>query len=130
MGLWLMRHEQALGKQRIIQPFPAIPLSCFFFLSHIVCLLWPLTKEDGRLRKISDHPRFNQGVQAIFTVTNFWEHMFTGSSSSESRDKEVEQGMHVRAYYSHSFLNQKSRLGYRLYSSHIQSTFPQSRSWT
>ena len=31
MGLRLMRHEQALGKQRIIQPFPAMALYPKFF---------------------------------------------------------------------------------------------------
>ena len=35
-----------------------------------------------------------QGVEAIFAVTNFWEHMFMGSTALEARDKEVEQGMY------------------------------------
>ena len=42
---------------------------------------------------ISDTPCHNQGVQAVFAVTNFWEHAFTGSTPLESRDKEAEQGM-------------------------------------
>ena len=71
----------------------------------------------------SNHARYCQGVQAIFAVTNFWEHMFTGSSSSESRDKEVEQGMHVRAYYSHSFLNRRAVWATDYISSNIQSIF-------
>lgn len=37
----------------------------------------------------------NQGVQAIFAVTNFWEHFFRVSTASESRDKEVEQGIYL-----------------------------------
>lgn len=36
-----------------------------------------------------------QGVEAIFAVTNFWEHMFMGSTALEARDKEVEQGTYV-----------------------------------
>ncbi|CAF9939722.1 hypothetical protein IMSHALPRED_001610 [Imshaugia aleurites] len=35
-------------------------------------------------------PRNNQGVQAIFAVTNFWEHFFMGATALEARDKEID----------------------------------------
>lgn len=51
----------------------------------------PTLEIDGHV--FSNRLRNNQGVQAIFAVTNFWDHVFTGSSMPESRDKEVEQGI-------------------------------------
>ena len=48
--------------------------------------------------------RNNQGVQAIFAVTNFWEPLFSGASAEEARDKEVEQGTY-KIIHSDSFPN-------------------------
>jgi len=36
-----------------------------------------------------------EGVSAIFLVTNFWEHMYTGKSVTDSREKEIEQALAV-----------------------------------
>ena len=65
---------------------------------------------------ISDRPRHNQGVQAIFAVTNFWEHLFTGSTAPESRDKEVEQGMQVFTFDNNFLIKEKSNMDYQLHS--------------
>ena len=59
---------------------------------------------------ISNLPRHNQGVQAIFAVTNFWEHAFTGCTSLESRDKEAEQGMQMFTFDSNFLTKQKSNM--------------------
>ena len=64
---------------------------------------------------ISNPPRHNQGVQAIFAVTNFWEHVFRGSTAPESRDKEVEQGMQVFTSHSNFPTKQKSNTDYQSY---------------
>ena len=45
--------------------------------------------------RLSLTPRNNQGVQAIFAVTNFWEHFFMGATALEARDKEIEQGTYL-----------------------------------
>jgi len=37
----------------------------------------------------------NQGVEAIFLVTNFWEHLFTGKNAEESGKAESEQALAV-----------------------------------
>ena len=64
---------------------------------------------------VSDLPRHKQGVQAIFAVTNFWEHVFTGSTPPESRDKEVEQGMQVFTFDSNFLTKHKSNTDYQSY---------------
>lgn len=36
---------------------------------------------------------YDQGAHAIFAVTNFWEHLFTGKSSAESGELEKSQAL-------------------------------------
>lgn len=36
-----------------------------------------------------------EGAQAVYAVTNFWEHLFTGMSQSQSSEKEVVQAMNI-----------------------------------
>ncbi|KAF2443614.1 NAD(P)-binding protein [Karstenula rhodostoma CBS 690.94] len=43
-----------------------------------------------------------EGATAVFAVTNFWEHLFTGSSPAESGEKEAEQAKKLARAASHT----------------------------
>ena len=63
------------------------------------------------MQSISDSTHHEQGVQAIFAVTNFWEHAYTGLTALESRDKEAVQGMQASTFDGNLLTNHKKQHG-------------------
>ena len=103
-GLFLMGHEQALGGQRVI-----LSACCGLLPWKMVVYERFLTVFITiRVSKRSSPSRTSGSICSLVPLRP--------SHATKKSSK-------VRACYSHFFPKPKSRLGYRLYSSHVQSTF-------